>query len=162
LLLRFWWTAIVLCFVLTAWFTIEVITAPLYSERGPSNPDAFPGGGLFTLFFVFVLGTCLAIPSFSVLVGLVLLTPRNTMTRGRALLVLLVMLYVAACSIVIYNKHVKYLADYHQEKAKPRESPFERFEDRRDSPQSPRQQQQLQRLQEIIERRREREQNQRQ
>ena len=159
---RFWWTAVVICFLLTAWFTAEVMAAPLYSERGPSNPDAFPGGGMFALLIVFLAGTCLVIPSFSVLIGLAFLPPRNLRIMRRSVLIVLIVLYVVATSMLVYNKHVRYMADYHQERAKPRQSPFERFEDRRDSPPSPRQQQQLQRLREIIERRQEREQNQRQ
>lgn len=159
---RFWWTAVVICMLLTAWFTAEVMAAPFYSERGPSNPDAFPGGGMFALLIVFLAGTCLVIPSFSVLIGLAFLSPRNLRITWKSAVFVLLVLYVVVTSMLIYSKHVRYMADYRQERAKPRQSPFERFEDRRDSPSSPRQQQQLQRLQEIIERRQEREQNQRQ
>ncbi len=158
---RFWWTAVVICLLLTAWFTTEVIAAPLYSERRPSNPDAF-SGGMFAALTVFLPGTCLAMPSFSILIGLAFLSPRNLPITWKSVVFALLMLYVVVTSMLIYNKHVRYLVDYHQERTKPRQSPFERFEDRRDSPPSPRQQQQLKRLREIIERRQEREKNQRQ
>src|SRR3972149_4805856 len=158
---RFWWTSVVICLLLTAWFTTEVIAAPLYSERRPSNPDAFPGG-VFAVLTVFLAGTCLVIPSFSVLIGLAFLPPRSLRITWRSVLFVLLVLYVVVTSMFIYSKHVEYMADYHQERAKTRQSPFERFEDRRDSPPSPRQQQQLKRLQERIEQRQEQEQHQRQ
>jgi hypothetical protein len=158
---RFWWTSVVICLLLTAWFTTEVMAAPLYSERRPSNPDAFPGG-VFAVLTVFLAGTCLVIPSFSVLIGLACLSPRNLRITWRSVLFVLLMLYVVVTSMLVYNKHVRYMADYRQERAKPRRSPFERFEDRRDSPPSARQQQQLKRLQERIEQRQKQEQNQRQ
>jgi hypothetical protein len=157
---RFWWTVVVICFLLTASLTAEIMAAPLYGERRPSNPDAFPGGGLFAVLTMLLAGTCLVIPSFSVLIGLAFLSPRNLRITWRSVLIVLIVLYVVATSALIYNKQVRYIADYHRDRAKPKQSPFERFEDRRELPPSPRQQQQLQRLQEIIERRQERERNQ--
>src|SRR3989304_5502036 len=43
---RYWRSALIVCFVLCALFLIQVLNAPLYSERdhSPDNPDGFSSG----------------------------------------------------------------------------------------------------------------------
>jgi hypothetical protein len=120
---RFWWTAVVICFLLTIFYTILVLSTPLYSQQdhSPDNTGGFGKGATLTavlayLFFAF----CIVLPSFPTLLGLAFLTPRNLRIGGRSALTVLIALYVVVASVLIYNKHVIYMADYVQERTTPR------------------------------------------
>jgi hypothetical protein len=122
---RFWPAALAICFVLTALFTFQVLTIPYYSERNhsPDNPGGFSTGP-FEVIAVFLLQTCIVIPAFPMLLGLVSLPPRGRESKLRAVLVFL---YLVAISVLIVQKHVTYMADYRRERSKPKQTPFERF-----------------------------------
>ena len=113
----FWWTAVVICFLLTIFYTILALNTPLYSQQdhSPDNPGGFGKGAtlpvvLGYLFFAF----CIVFPSFPTLLGLAFLTPRNLRFGERSALTVLIALYVVVVSVLIYNKHVRYMADYRQ------------------------------------------------
>jgi hypothetical protein len=114
---RFWWSAVVICFLLTIFYNILVLSTPFYSQQdhSPDNPGGFSGGAslpavLAVLFFAF----CVVFPSFPTLFSLAFLPPRNLRTGGRSALTALIALYVVVASALIYNKHVRYMADYQQ------------------------------------------------
>jgi len=115
---RFWWTAVAVCFLLTLYFTIVALMIPLWSQQdhSPDNPGGFGKGATFRelipiVFFQFFL----VLPSFPTLFGLAFLPPRNLSSiRQPALIVL----YVVTVSVLIAQKHVRYVADYHQAKQK--------------------------------------------
>lgn len=134
---RFWWTAVVICLLLTIFYNILVLVTPLYSQQdhSPDNPGGFSGGGslpavLAILFFAF----CIVFPSFPTLFGLAFLPPRNLRIGARSAIIALLALYVVVSAVLIYDKHVRYMEDYHRERAKPRQSRFERFKHLRESP----------------------------
>lgn len=110
---RFWWTAVVICFVLTALFAVQVLSTPLYSEkdRSPDNPGGF-SAGLGEILAVYLVETCIVIPAFPVLIGLAFLSPVGT----KCLLVIVVLLYVGLLSWLIIQKNVRYIADYRRTK----------------------------------------------
>jgi hypothetical protein len=133
----FWWTVVVACFVVTLCYTLYSLAMPLYSQQDhrPDNPGG-PGKwssppAMFTILFLI---TFVIIPSFPVLFGLALLPPRNLKSSWRIALTVFISLYVVLALALIYSKHVRYMADYRQERAKPRQSRFERFEHLRQAP----------------------------
>jgi hypothetical protein len=125
---RFWWTAVVVCFLLTMYFAIAVLAMPLWSEQdhSPDNPGGF-GKGSTTRELVPVLffKLFLVVPSFPTLLGLAFLPPRNLPSKRQSVLIVF---YVVVVSALIAQKHVRYMADYRRERAKPKQTPFERFE----------------------------------
>lgn len=131
---RFWWTAIVVCFLLTLYFTVVALMIPLWSQQDhrPDNPGGFGKGSTLRELIPFVLfQSFLVLPSFPTLLGLAFLPPRNLWSKTRSVLIVL---YVVTVSSIIAQKHVRYMADYHRERAKPRQSPFERFKHLRELP----------------------------
>jgi NADH:ubiquinone oxidoreductase subunit 5 (subunit L)/multisubunit Na+/H+ antiporter MnhA subunit len=163
----FWWTVIVICFLLTFCYTVYALSIPFYSQQdhSPDNPGG-PGkwSSLPAVVTILFVVTCLLIPSFPTLFGLAFLPPRNWRISWRIALTALIALYVVVVSLLIYNKHVRYMEDYHQTRnmhllrkeqewrlqAPPKRPP--------PSPPSIRQQQQLQRLRKRIKQREKQEQ----
>lgn len=134
---RFWWTFVVACFVVTLCYTLYSLAMPLYSQQDhrPDNPGG-PGKwssppAMFTILFLI---TFVLIPSFPVLFGLAFLPPRNLKSSWRIALTVFTSLYVVLALALIYSKHLRYMADYRQERAKPSQSRFERFEHLRQAP----------------------------
>lgn len=156
----FWWTVVIACFLVTSCYTLYSLAIPLYSQQDHTTDN--PGGpgkwssspAVFTVLFLI---TFVLIPSFPTLFGLAFLPPRNLRSPRRIASTVLIALYVVVALAFIYNKHVQYMADYHQERAKSKQG---QFEHRRNSPLSPRQQQQQKRLQDRIEQRQKQEQSQ--
>jgi hypothetical protein len=99
---------------------------PLYSQRdhSPANPGGF-SAGLFELLGVYLFEAGLVIPAFPVLFGLALLPPRTMQSRWQSVFVVI---FLAVVSGLIVKKHLTYMADYQRERAKPSQTPFERFE----------------------------------
>jgi len=115
---RFWWTAVVVCFLLTLYFTIVALMIPLWSQQdhSPDNPGGFGKGSTFRelipiVFFQFFL----VLPSFPTLLGLAFLPPRNLLSKKQ---LALIVLYVVTVSALIAQKHVRYVADYQQARQK--------------------------------------------
>jgi hypothetical protein len=84
--------------------------------RGPSLL-----GGLAILFVYF----CVLIPAFPMLFGLAFLPPKTWRFKW---LSGFAAVYVAVALTLIFLKRATYMADYYQERSKPRQSRFERFE----------------------------------
>ena len=114
---RVWWSAVAICVLLTALFTWQVISAPLYSERdhSPDNPGGF-SVGLFAVLIVFLAGTCVVIPAFPVLIGLALLPPSDLRRIARPLLIATCLIYVGVSTLLIVQKNMRYVSDYRQTK----------------------------------------------
>lgn len=133
----FWWTVVVICLVLTFCCTVYALSIPFYSQQdhSPDNPGG-PGkwASLPAVLLILFGITCVIIPSFPTLFGLAFLPPRNLRISRRIALTALIVLYVIFVSLLIYDKHVRYMEDYHRERAKPRQSRFERFKHLRESP----------------------------
>jgi hypothetical protein len=115
---RFWWAAVVVCFLLTIYFTVMVLVMPLWSqqEHSPDNPGGF-GKGSSPLVFIPVLffQFFLVLPSFPTLFGLALMPPRNLPSKRQSVIIIL---YVVVVSAIIFQKNAKYVADYHQARQK--------------------------------------------
>lgn len=123
---RCWRSAIVVCVLLIALFTVMTLTAPLYSDRDhrPANPGGFsssPGIALMELAF----WTCVVIPAFPVLIVLGMMSPQG---QSRLPSLVASLLVVGACGALIVQKNLQFWADYREEKSKPRQTPFEQFE----------------------------------
>lgn len=115
---RFWWTAVVIYFLLTMSFTIVVLMTPLWSQQdhSPSNPGGFERWStmpeLVVLLFV---TTCVIVPAFPTLLGLAFLPPRSLQSKKQSVLIVL---YVVIISAFIVQKHVRYMDDYYQTRQK--------------------------------------------
>lgn len=133
----FWWTVIAICFVLTLCYTVYALSMPFYSQQGhrPDNPGG-PGkwSSLPAVVTIMFFVTFLLIPSFPTLFVLAFLPPRNLSNRRRTASTVWIALYVVTMFLLIYNKHVRYMEDYHRERTKPRQSRFERFQHLRQAP----------------------------
>ena len=153
----FWWTVVIAGLLVTLCYTLYSLSIPMYSQQDHS-PDNPGGPGKWSsppaVFTVLFLITFVLIPSFPTLFALACLPPRNLRSPWRILTPVLIALYVVIALTFIYSKHIRYMADYHQERAKQKQG---QFEQRRNSPLSPSQQQQQKRLQERIEQRQEQE-----
>jgi len=118
---RGWQIAVVVSFLFVGLFTVQVLSTPMYSQRdgSPDNPGGF-SVGLFEVLAVYLVMTCLVIPAFPVLIGLAFLPPRNWQGKGRTFLILACLLYVGIASLLVIQKHVRYVADYRQTKQQER------------------------------------------
>jgi hypothetical protein len=104
-----------------------VMSWPLYSQtiHRPANPGGPSGDVLFGILFWILLWT-VAIPSFPALMLLGLIPPKS---HGRRYLVTIAILFYAfLLAILAVAKYRIYMADYWMEKARPQQTPFERFE----------------------------------
>ncbi len=122
-----WWIAVSLfgamCFAMFAY----VMSWPFYSQtvRQTPNPGGPSGHVVLGILFWVVLYT-VAIPSFPALVLLSLFPPKSY--RRRYLLTIFIMLYALILAVLALVKYQIYMADYRTERARPKQSPFERFE----------------------------------
>jgi Na+/melibiose symporter-like transporter len=133
----FWWTAVIFCLLVTFCYTVYALSVPFYSQQNHS-PDNPGGPGKFStlpsVLTILFLVTCVLIPSFSTLFGLAFLPPHDLRSSRRIAATALIALYVVLALLLVYNKHVRYMADYNRERAKPRQSRFERFKHLRQLP----------------------------
>jgi hypothetical protein len=121
---KFWTCAAVTCCVLSAFFAIHVLKAPLYSERiHQANDPAGPPGLLVTL-AVLLLGPWAMVPAFGILILLACLPPIGL---PRLRLLTAAVFYVGILTTLMMIKSSAYMADYRMEKSKPQQTPFERF-----------------------------------
>jgi Na+/melibiose symporter-like transporter len=123
----FWWVAVslfaVTCFALFAY----VMSWPFYSQtvRQTPNPGG-PSGHVVLGILFWVLLYAVAIPSFPALVLLSLFPPKSH--KRRYILTIVIMLYAIILALLTLVKFQMYMTDYRAERAKPKQTPFERFE----------------------------------
>lgn len=108
-----WRIVVLVCVVLGSWFLFQVLTTPLYSQRdhAPRNPGG-PSGSVFGAAGVFLVMTCVVIPSYPVLVLLACLPPHGARARTRWLLLVASVVFVAVSAVLIQRKTSAYMADY--------------------------------------------------
>jgi hypothetical protein len=107
--------------VLSGLFALQVLNAPLYSQRdhSPDNPGG-PSSGMFGVIGVFLVWTFAIIPSYPALIVLACLPPRGWHPRTRMLLIVSSLIYVGALAWLMAQKNERYIADYEQAKIQER------------------------------------------
>jgi hypothetical protein len=123
----FWKAEVALSFLITLAYTMYVLAMPFYSQQdhSPRNPGGFAGPGPIGMIAILFVVICLILPAFPTLLGLAFLPPRTLKSRWQSVLIVL---YLAVVCFLIAQKYSTFMADYQRERAKPRQSPFERFE----------------------------------
>jgi hypothetical protein len=121
-----WMSAVVISGVLSAGFTLAVLSRPLYSERShaPANPGG-PSASIPEMLGGLVVVTCLILPSYPMLIALAIMPPVGW---RRHRLIAMSLLYVGVLGALLAWRQSVYMADYQEERAKPRQTPFQRFE----------------------------------
>jgi glucan phosphoethanolaminetransferase (alkaline phosphatase superfamily) len=110
-----WRRAVVVCIVLSLLFAMQILNAPLYSERdhSPANPGG-PSSGVVAVIGVYLLWTCAIIPTYPILVALACLAPGGWGPHSRLLLVALSLIYVGVFAWLFAQKNERFIADFQQ------------------------------------------------
>jgi hypothetical protein len=118
-----WRRAVIVCLILCGLFALQVLNAPLYSQRdhSPDNPGG-PSSGIFAVIGVFLIGTCIVIPAFPMLIALAAVPPRGW---RRLPLVLVALLFVGVLGWLMVRKNGAYFADYQQAQQQGRQERIE-------------------------------------
>ena len=130
-----WWCVVgMFAVVCLATFTY-VLSWPFYSQTIHQTPNpGGPSGSVFLGVLFWILLWTVVLPSFPALFLLGLFPPRLYGQRRRYALTIAIGIYSAILAGLILVKYQVYMADYRIEKAKPKQSPFERFEHLRTNP----------------------------
>lgn len=120
-----------ICFATCAY----VLSWPYYSQttRQAMNPGG-PSGSIFLGIMFWVVGATVVLPSFPALLLLGLFPPKSFSQKKRLVLTVVVVAFVILAAALTLLKYRAYIADYRTERAKPQQTPFERFRHLRNNP----------------------------
>lgn len=129
-----WWGGVVAFAAICMGTFAYILSWPLYSRATHQtlNPGGPSGSILLAILFWILLWT-IVVPSFPMLFLLGLSPPKSYSKKRRLRFTVAITIYVLVLGSLVLAKHQVYMADYRREMAKPKQTPFERFEHLRTS-----------------------------
>ena len=121
------WVVVIMAAICFATFAY-ILTWPYYSQtpRQTMNPSG-PSGSPFLGILFWVVAATVVLPSFPALLLLSLFPPQSQSPRKRRFLAAILVVFVIVAAALALLKYRAYSADYQIERAKPQQTPFERF-----------------------------------
>ncbi len=125
---QIWLAAIIACVILCGVFFLQVRSTPLFSERVSVSRTPYSGSSNMTgILGIFLVGTCVVIPAFPVLIGLACMPPRQWKTVSRVATIAVAAGYVVILGTSIRNKNSEFNENYLEYRNRPRQSNSEQW-----------------------------------